>query len=114
MSRADTLAEDAPPLLGAEDLELWATPQQALVRPGTLSVRCERLVCVGQARVLLQAAVDPSRVRSGNLLFLGLPAAALLSSGRAGYCPRALPAPAEFSVESALIGSARDVRSGSY
>jgi hypothetical protein len=103
----DSPAEDAQPLLSAEDLELWAMPQQALVRSGTLSVSCKRLVCVGQARALVQAAVDSTRIQSGSLLFLGQSAEELLSSGRAGYCPRVLPAPLEFSVENALIGSAR-------
>jgi len=100
-------ASSARPLLTLGDLELWAAPGQALVRPGTLHIEAKRLVCVGRAVALTRAAVDPSRLKGGRLLLLDQPPDALLSSGTAGYCPRTLPAPPEFTVEVALLGSAR-------
>jgi hypothetical protein len=95
------------PLLRAEDLELLVAPDRPLTRAGTLEVAGKSLVCLGQARAVLAAATRPELVRSGALRFLGQAPAALLASGRAGYCPRALPAPPEFTVLAALLGSVR-------
>jgi hypothetical protein len=95
-----------PPLLEAEDLELTHA-ERSLSWPGVVSVRAQRLLCVGAAQALLAAAIDRSMVRRGSLKLQGRNPQELLLSGQAGYCPRALPVPPDFRVFDALLGSAR-------
>lgn len=93
-------------LLLAENLEL-GHDGRVLSWPDTVSVRAERLLCVGQAEALLTACVDPTLIRRGSLRLRGDAPRDLLLSGRAGYCPKDLPVPPEFRVFDALLGSAR-------
>lgn len=97
---------DSAKLLAAEDLDLVG-PDRDLACAGALEVDGKSLVCVGQARALLTATIHPELLRGGRLRLLGQTPSALLASGRAGYCPRVLPAPPEFTVEVALLGSVR-------
>lgn|GEM_PF-1284471 len=93
-------------LLRAEDLDIVA-PDWDLASAGALEVDGQSLVCVGQARALLTLTIHPEVLRKGTLRLLGQTPRALLASGRAGYSPRVLPAPLEFTVEGALLGSVR-------
>lgn len=102
-----------PPLLRTDELVVELEPGQTLGRPGTLVVEGESLACVGSARALLPVTIDQGLLRGGSLLLRGEVAQALLASGRAGYCPQTLPAPQDFRVEDALIGSARLIGLGS-
>lgn len=106
MSESVADSSDEPPLLVAEDLELTHA-ERSLSWPGAVSVRAQRLLCVGAAQALLAAAIDVAMIRRGSLKLKGRNPQELLLSGRAGYCPRALPVPGDFRVFDALLGSAR-------
>ena len=101
-----TESSSEPPLLVAEDLELTQS-ERSLSWPGVVSVRAQRLLCVGAAQALLAAAIDTAMVRRGSLKLRGRNPQELLLAGQAGYCPRALPVPPDFRVFDALLGSAR-------
>jgi len=95
------------PLLATHDLALALPSGRELALEAALRIPGRRLLCAGDARYLLDAMVDPDVLRRGEMQIWGEAPSVALASGRAGYCPEQLPAPADFDVFGALLGSAR-------